>query len=258
MFDKFIGAVSRGYQKYGAAGFALGAVGFVVVEGFTAYNAGKRAGQNPDMTVKEKAINIAAPVAAGAAAIGCIAMSEHKNAGQIATLVSANVFNEKKRKKLMENVENFVGKENMEEFKKSLHPVKSEDIPKDLKAGEYIFVDDYTGAKTKDTLINMMEARNIWQKMYRANGFASYGSWLEFAGFQRFSKGSLPVSEDFDGNDLSNLGDEDIGFLSDMFYDAGYETDWIDINFVENKTDDGQIYYVVEFSCEPSAAYMNY
>lgn len=258
-----MGLISRAkaaYTKHGAAGFTIAAIGFAIVEGIMAYRAGKRCGQHPEWTEKEKMMNVVAPVAAGAGTVVCIAASQHKNAGEIATLASSQLLNEKKRQQWIKKAEETLGKENIEKIKASMHPVKDEEVAP-RPDGRILFIDDFTGARTYSTREEMLKAIDKFHAYYHTNQYAAYGKLLEYGKFERFDgvNRAIPISEDDEGNPLDGLSDMDIGFSSCKQWNDGWETDWIDVWIVDHvDPKSGNEYCTIETGMYPVANFMNY
>lgn len=257
MLEKLTRTVSHYYNKYGAAGFTCAAIVAVVVEGVTAYRAGKKIGQNPNMDTKDKILTVLPAAGSGIVAASCAIASQSKNAGQISALVSQTILDKKKSKATMEKVEEFIGKDNMDKFKASFHP-DVEIEPMKIDVGEFLFVDDQTGARVVRTLEEMQEARYQFMMEYMRNGTISHGRWLEIAGFNRFGKGDLPQTFDCEGKGLLDLSDEDVGYSVTKFLEYGYETGAFDIDFVRCVNSNDEEYYLVDFKEQFSADYLNY
>lgn len=252
--------LKRAYAKHGAAGFAIAAGIGVVVEGVLAYRAGKRCGQHPEWTDKEKAKNVIAPIGTGIATVTCIGASQHKNAGQIATLMSTQLLNEKNRNKWMNAAEKTIGKENLEKIKESMHPVKDEEV-KPRVDGKMLVIDGYSGARGYGTLEEIWEGINKFQNVYHTDGYVPYGKLLEFCHLERIDGETriLPFGEtDDEGVDLMGLSDMDIGYSSWYLGEMGYETDWIDIVPRIHTHADGSEYIVIEEDRAPIAQYESY
>lgn len=251
MFEKITRTVSRAYNKYGAAGFTCAAIVCVAVEGITAYRAGKKIGQNPDMNTKDKLLTVLPAIGSGFGAAACAIASQSKNAGQISALVSQTILDKKKSKATMEKVEEFIGKDNMDKFKASFHP--DVEVPMTIDVGQFLFVDDQTGARRVATLEEMMQARHEFLLKYMHEGHATHGDWLDIAGFQRFGKGELPITCDEEGVSCINLSDEDVGYSVDRLLEYGYESGVFDIDFVRCINEKDEEFYLVDFK-EPFAA----
>lgn len=254
-----LNSFKKAYNKHGGAWFAVGAITLTVVEGITAYRAGKRSGQHPEWDTKQKVLNVAAPVAVGAADVACIAAGQHKNAGQIATLVSSQILNEKKRQQWMKKATEVVGEENMNKIRESMHPVNENDI-RNYGDDIFLFIDDYTGAKTYSTIDDMRIAIDMFHEYYHREQCAAYGTWLEFAGFERFDgiNNPVPVTCDIDGNAIAGLSDMKIGFNACRQWED-YNTDWIGIYIREHvNKETGQKYFTVDMDAYPMAKYDEY
>ena len=253
-----LNSFKKAYNKHGGAWFAVGAITLTVVEGITAYRAGKRSGQHPEWDTKQKVLNVAGPVAVGAADVACIAAGQHKNAGQIATLVSSQILNEKKRQQWMKKATEVVGEENMNKIRESMHPVN--DIP-NSNDGRFLYIDDFTGGKAFLTKQEWYEGVLEFQRLYAEQGYAAHGDLLKCCHFERFDgvTNPIPVTDDAEGNPLEALSDMDIGYNACKQWEDGWGTPWIDVRVEEavNKQT-GQIYYVQTTDMYPVANYMDF
>ena len=260
--------LKRAYAKHGGAWFAVAAVVGVVAEGVVAYRAGKRCGQHPEWTEKEKAMNIVAPVGIAVGTTVAIGAGQHKNAGEIATLMSTQLLNEKNRQKWVKNATDIIGEDNMKKIKESMRPVH--DVPKVDDDGRMLVIDDYTGAKSYLTYEEIYKGIDKFHAKYHTDGFASHGYLLECLKMERFDgkNNPLPLTEDDEGNlfevttddgTVIRLSDEDIGYSVWKQNEEGFGSDWIDIWPVEHEDKTtGNVYVTIELGMYPVAGYKNY
>ena len=242
MFEKVLNKATDFYNSYGSALFAGGAVALIVVEGVTAYNAGKKIGQNPNMSKKDKAWTLASTFLSGAAAIGCVAASQAKNVGPIATMSAHYVSSEEKRNEIKEKAEKYIGKENVEKIKRGFKPYPDEKKEteisnpiEELKEGEFFVVDDISGNSATMTLEEIYKKLEEVHKRYLVQGgYLSWNDYFETMGFEKIvDPKKMPVSEDDFGDSVKNLTGEDVGWSSMILSESGYEYDWIDFNVVK-------------------------
>lgn len=242
MFEKVLDKAADFYNSYGAAAFAGGALILIAVEGVTAYNAGKKVGQNPEMSRKDKMWTIAPAVISGVGAAACIVGSQAKNAGTIAAMSTPYISSEEKRKEIKEKAEKYIGKENVEKIKRGFKPYPDEkketeilNPMAELKEGEFFVVDDISGNSATMTLEEIYKRLEEVHKRYLVQGgYLSWNDYFETMGFEKIvDPKKMPVSEDDFGDSVKNLTGEDIGWSSMILSESGYEYDWIDFNVVK-------------------------
>lgn len=254
----FINNVKHLYNKHGSAALTAAAIGFSVASSITSYFAGKKAGQNPEMTLKEKALNVAVPVVTEGLAVTSAIASNSKSSGQIAALMATQVLNDKKRKENIKKATEIIGEENMNKIKESMNPVH--DIPKQLPDGRMLTVDGYTGARGFGTIEDAWNGINQFQALYYKEGFAAYGKLLEFCNLERFDGEHTrlpftvvlsPIEEEENVCLASELSDMDIGYSSYYLNDCGYESSWIDITPSIHTDVNGNQYILIECDHDP-------
>jgi len=219
----------------------------------TAYRAGKREGVNPSKTPKEWLLNVAVPAGATVGSIVCSGASHYKDAGTIAALAAESVFNEKKRKQMMQDVEDFVGKENMDKLRKNMHPEPV--IPHDIPENKFLWIDDTTGARTIASVSEILEAEYTANRQMKLRGYISFGEWLSLANFNRFKKGELALTEDAWGNPVSDCSDEDLGWCD--YAESTYGYQWIDFKHILCHDKEGSPYYIIDYPFAPHADYIS-
>lgn len=253
-----INSIKVAYNRHGSTTLTVIAAVGSVAGAVLAYNAGKRVGQNPKMTTKEKVLNVVPPVVAETVAITAGITAHATDAGKIAALATATLMDEKKRKKFMENAEKYIGKENLDKIKASMHPVDDIDNIPQRTDGKILFVDDVTGARSWNTKEEMYKAIDNWHAYYHSNQFVSWGKMLEYGGFERFDGKTrpLPFTEDAYGTKTIDMSDDDIGFRTDIQWEEGYGTDWIDVRLLDRTTDKGTPYVLLDPEWYPYAGFM--
>lgn len=259
MFEKVLNKATDLYNNYGAAGFAFGAVTLIVVEGVTAYNAGKKVGQNPNMSTKDKMWTIAPAVLSGAGAAACVIGSQAKNAGTIAAMSTSYISNENKRKEFKEKAEKYIGKENLEKIQRGFKPYPEENEI-ELKEDEFMVVDDISGDKVAMTLDEIYRRLNEVNRRYRVQGgYLSWNDYFEIMGFTPIEDPSkMPVTEDDFGEGVKGYTGEDIGWSSAVLSECQYEDDWIDFNVVKRVAPStGKVSYLIECLTPASVHYLN-
>ena len=240
------------WNVHGSTILTASSWGFTGIATITAYRFGKREGQHPSEKPKDWLIQASLPAGAAVASMACSGISHYKDAATIGALVAETAFNDKKRKEMMKDIEDFVGKENMDKFRQSLHPEPV--IPNDIPEDKFVWIDDLTGSKTIASLAEIVEAEYAVNRLNRERGYVSLGDWYEFANFPHVKKGDLPLSEDDYGISLNGCGDEDLGWTE--YAQGTYGYSWIDFKHVECKDKDGKVYYIIEYPWPPHADYL--
>lgn len=251
--------LKRAYAKHGSAWLAIAAVGGVIVEGVLAYRAGKRCGQHPEWTEKEKIMNCAGAAGAGVATVGAIAVGHRKDAGEIATLMSTQLLNEKNRQKWVKSATDIIGEENMKKIKQSMHPVN--DIPVKTTDGTVLVIDDLTGAKWYMNELDLWKGIDRAHEIYHSRGYISHGEMIRTCGCPITFDGKrnpIPLSEDSEGNCLTGLSDDQIGYSTSKMWTDGYDSDWFSIYPVSCINDRGEEYFILETTMYPVANYKEY
>lgn len=249
MFKKLVSI----YNKHGAATCTVISGCLTAVSGVWAYRAGKRAGQHPEWTTEQKVMNVVGPAATGVGAVVFAVCAQKTNMAHIAALGIDNVMNEKKRQKLVQKATDVLGEENINRIKQSMHPEPKEEEMPPIGTEQFVFIDDFTGGRTLDSVEGMLRKIYRFQEMLHSTYIVTLGDWLELGGFDRYKKGELPLTEDCEMESLKDLSDDDLGWSMDKILEY-IGNDWMDIQLIECKKENGLVYYIIEFQMEPTAS----
>lgn len=236
------------YDDYGVYGITAGICLSVIGTAIFSYKAGKKAAENPDMTTKEKVLNLVPTVVTSAAAIGGTIALNSKHLSKEAGLVSMIMFDEKKQEAFKKTVKQVVGEETYNEIRGAMHPATptNADIAA-LKEGELLWLDDYTGIKFRATPAQVIEAEYRTNMLVQRRGYASVTDWLD----------SLNIGFDRKENRKEAIEFEEAGWSANAENHPEYGYKWVDFEHRDMKAKDGTPYILIDCVTEPHFDYLS-
>lgn len=194
-------AARIGWNKYGSGVLTGGAMVAVPLVGYTSFQAGKKVGENPGMTTKEKLLTSSKAIAIGIVAEAMIGGAHMKDMSTIGALAAANLMNEKKRresiaktKSLAKDVlgeEKYNELENAVKKKKIFNDDKSEADEKKISElfdaankQEFLVIDDFLGYEVIMPLHDIYATIDNERYQYAENGYISLPDHCELWGFK--------------------------------------------------------------------------
>lgn len=233
------------YDDYGTYGIVAGICVGIVGTGVLSYKAGKRAGEHPNMSAKDKVFNVAGAVVCGVTTIVGTIFLNKDHLSKEAGLVRMLMFDEKKQEAFVNTTKKIVGEETFYEIRNAMHPtVPTEADLAALDEGQVLFLDDYTGIKFKATPAQVVEAEYRVNMLLQRRGYVSVYDYLDAL--------QIGIEEEPYMKDYKELG---WTAVAEHLPEYGY--DWIEFAHKDMKSSDGTPYVLIDCLTDPHANYLS-